>query len=158
MAIRKGDSSWNRRTKKGHFKGQVIPFGASVRYRVADRKKHLGEFDVPAQEGVFVGYELHPGSKWKHEYLVVPLKVFEEDKAWQGDYGMTQVIECREVLFDTANPVRFPLKEAYDKAAGEIPCPPGIVQEARFLGQMPYAPDPTASGGHAGPSSSWGVC
>ena len=31
-----GDSAWNRRFQKGHFRGPVIPFGAQVQFPVAE--------------------------------------------------------------------------------------------------------------------------
>ena len=135
--LRKGNSSWHRRFKRGHFKGLRIPFGASVRYRVAVRKKYLGEFDVSAQEGVFIGWKMHPGSKWRREYLVVPLEKFQEEGAWRNDYKAAHVLACREILYDSSKPQRFPLKEAYDEAVGKVKCPAPVVSEAQLLGTPP---------------------
>ena len=152
IRLRKGDSSFHRRHKTGHFRGLRVPFGAAVRYRVASRKNYLGEFDVPAQEGLFLGWKLQPGSKWKWEYLVVDLKVFSDEGAWRDDYGCAHVIVVREVIFDDTQPPRFPLKEAYDKAVGSVVCPPSVVQEAEVLGQAPFAREaPRAAGSSVDP-------
>ena len=78
IAIINGDSSYNRRHKKGHFKGDSIPFGALVDFmpQPETRVDSMGAKTIP---GVFVGYHIQPGGLWNGDYLVADLAPFRED-------------------------------------------------------------------------------
>ena len=43
IAIKDGDSAWNRRGKKGHFKGLSIPFGCLIDYLPTSQARHNQE-------------------------------------------------------------------------------------------------------------------
>jgi hypothetical protein len=60
------------------FAGNHIPFGARVSYKPSPTKKtdtHL-KWAAPSRVGVFAGYKLHSGYRWKGEYLVWDLDEF----------------------------------------------------------------------------------
>ena len=73
-----GDSSYNRRHNKDHFKGDSIPFGALVDFmpQPETRVDSMGAKTIP---GVFVGYHIQPGGLWNGDYLVADLAPFRED-------------------------------------------------------------------------------
>ena len=72
------------------------------------------------QQGILVGYRLHNGGKWTHDYLVFPIRYFDE-----YDYSRPrQLLELTPVTTQELNPVmdpdegrlyQFPLKRAYDQ-------------------------------------------
>jgi hypothetical protein len=79
VAMREGNSAWNRRHKKGHFKGNLVPFGSLVDFKPSPvylQKHPLCKFSPRALPGVFLGYYLHPGGIWRGEYIVAALDDF----------------------------------------------------------------------------------
>ena len=66
-----GDSAWNKRFKKGHFKGPVIPFGCLVDFKqtpdMADRMPKAAPDAVP---GIMFGYKLNPGGHFEGRVLL----------------------------------------------------------------------------------------
>ena len=116
-----GDSPWNRRFKKGHFRGKLIPFGSLVEYRppqpVVAAQGKLGARAIP---GVCLGYRVHPGGKWRQEFLIAPISCFNSD-----EFRLV-VHRVREVIFDAQNIV-FPLREARDRKLRTVEKIPGEV-------------------------------
>ncbi len=78
IAIIDGDSSYNRRHKIGHFKGQQIPFGALVDFMPQPDTKvaSMGAKTIP---GIFLGYHVHAGGLWSGDYLVAERDPFRQD-------------------------------------------------------------------------------
>ena len=72
--ITDGDSAYNRRHKKGHFKGELLMFGCAVGYMPTPQQSAKEPLYQPtAKRGIFVGYYVHPGGIWKKEYQVIDL-------------------------------------------------------------------------------------
>ncbi len=78
IAIVNGDSAWNKRHKKGRFKGMQFPFGALVDFMPQPdvRVESMGPKTLP---GVFIGYHVNPGGEWSGDYLVADLAYFREN-------------------------------------------------------------------------------
>jgi len=64
--------------KWGHdFAGQLIPFGALIRYKVGPLKQRLwSKLQAQSVPGIFLGYKLHPGGEWRGEYTVQSLRAY----------------------------------------------------------------------------------
>ena len=73
-----GDSSYNRRHKQGHFKGDSIPSGALVDFMPQPDYKVLS-IRAKTIPGVFIGYHIHAGGLWSGDYLVADLAPFRQD-------------------------------------------------------------------------------
>ena len=75
IAIVNGDSAWNKRHKKGRFRGMQFPFGALVDFmpQPDTRVESMGPKTLP---GVFIGYHVNPGGEWSGDYLVADLAYF----------------------------------------------------------------------------------
>ena len=74
-----GDSAWNKRHKQGHFKGNIIPFGALIDFRPPKPiLSKFPKFDKRSLPGIFLGYHLMSGERWYGDYLVAPLTDFKE--------------------------------------------------------------------------------
>ena len=57
-----GDSAWNKRFKKGCFKGPVIPFGCLVDFKQTPAKEEKMPKAAPdSVPGIMFGYKLNPG-------------------------------------------------------------------------------------------------
>ena len=78
VAIINGDSSWNRRHRKGHSNGPLYPFGCLVDFMPTPQKMGaVHKFASRATPGIFIGYVLLPGGRWKGDFLVAPLSEFD---------------------------------------------------------------------------------
>ena len=78
--LKEGDSSYNKRYELGHFKGLKCPFGSLIDFKVPkNASDRLTKFDKPTLPGLFLGYHLSNGGKWKGDYLVAPLVDFSEE-------------------------------------------------------------------------------
>ncbi len=113
-AVVEGDSAWHRRLRKGHFGGKRIPFGARVTYLPEGSKP--AKFDRRMQDGIFAGWDLQPGGKWRGYYLVIPWS-YLLDLDYSVTYPInpirtvqTQVVELPD------SGVEFPLVGPRDRA------------------------------------------
>ena len=90
-------SPWERRHKQGPFKGLKIPFGALIDFKptpvgvqtlkkttegdVKDKPERLDpKFSPKAVPGVFLGYFVLPGGRWRGDYLAARLEDFQDPK------------------------------------------------------------------------------
>ena len=72
-----GDSAWNKRHKQGHFKGDIIPFGALIDFRPPKPILSMfPKFEKRSLPGIFLGYHLMSGERFYGDYLVAPLQYF----------------------------------------------------------------------------------
>ena len=72
-------SAWNKRHKQGHFKGEIIPFGALIDFRPPKPiLNKFPKFEKRSLPGIFLGYHLMSGERWYGDYLVAPLSDFKE--------------------------------------------------------------------------------
>ena len=115
-----GVSSWERKNKRGPFPGKLIPYGARIDFLPPDPiKKLLPKFGTRAVPGVFLGWHMHPGSKWSRNYKVAALA--DLDLTNPGRSKRVRVFRVREILVPNEDKgYEFPCKEAADRAAGTI--------------------------------------
>ena len=106
-------SPWQLRHGGHDFDGLRIAFGALCEFRpVQPKLDRMPEFAPRAVEGIFLGYVLIPGERWKGDYLVADLADF---RAGKKSIHVQQVREVIEV-----DSIEFPLFEAKQKADREI--------------------------------------
>lgn len=69
------DTPWKLRFGNG-FEGPLIPFGCKVDYWTGPRKrpKKQMKFDPTSEPGIFLGYVIHPGFRWRKEFAVASLR------------------------------------------------------------------------------------
>ena len=132
-----GDSAWNRRFKKGHFRGPVIPFGCLVDFKqTPERADKMPKAAPDAVPGIMFGYKLNPGGVWNGEFYFVALREFADmDFPIWGSARNVSVQTVKEVWWDKK--VVFPLLAKYHRAnttiegieqprAGVEDCPPTV--------------------------------
>ena len=106
-----GDSAWNKRHKQGHFKGEIIPFGALVDFRPPKPiLNRFLKFEKRSMPGILLGYYLMSGERWYGDFLVAPLHDFQSPPP-----GGVRVCRISEVIIDKVSPFRFPLRESKDR-------------------------------------------
>eukprot|EP00971_Amphidinium_carterae_P192170 3812953-Amphidinium_carterae.1 len=79
-SVRKdGVSAWDRR-HASEFKGKLIPFGALINFKQVpvkeDKQMKFAPRSVP---GLFLGYFVSSGQKWRGEYLCISLSDYEKE-------------------------------------------------------------------------------
>ena len=83
-----GETPW--KAKHGEkFQGRLIPFGSKVAFRPPVPKG--AKFAPRNEHGIFAGYYLQPGGRWKGEYLVIS---FEQLIKVTGRIEVKRVREC----------------------------------------------------------------
>ena len=111
-----GDSPWLRRHEGAPFKGLRLPFGSLVTFMPKpETVKALPKFDPRGQRGIIVGCRLHSGAKWAKDYLVFPIRYFDD-----YDYSRPRnLLQLIPVTTQEVKPVEgettFPLKANYDR-------------------------------------------
>jgi hypothetical protein len=69
IKLKDGTSAFLKRHKVP-FKGPHIPYGALVDFLPRDKQPKFGNTSIP---GIFLGYFLLPGGRWKQDFMVSPL-------------------------------------------------------------------------------------
>ena len=120
-AMRDGDSPWNLRHGSGHFVGPRMPFGCLVDFLPKpDSIKAMPKFEPWANQGIPVGYRLQPGGQWAKDFLVFPMRYFDE-------YDYSRPRHLRELTPITTQEVKLigeptsPLKPRYDVFKRTLP-------------------------------------
>ena len=124
--------------------GLRIPVGALCDFKPfpAVLRTKVGKFEPKAIPGVFLGYHLHPGGRWRGEYMVAPLREFN-GVPFDQLVGKVSVHRIREVLFDPKKEVEYPVRAHYTEARRQIQGP-----EAQPQAALPPAPsEPSGSAG-----------
>jgi len=139
-------SAWELRHEEGPFTGLKVPFGALCDFKPSPAvlKTKVGKFEPKAIPGVFLGYHLHPGGKWRGEYMVAPLREFN-GVPFDQLVGKVSVHRIREVIFDPGK-LEFPVREHYNAARRQIQGPVAQPQAA-------LPPAPSDASGSAGDSA-----
>ncbi len=123
-AIVEGNSSWQLRHGKGHFSGLRLPFGCLVDFKPSAVKQGKRGRQVPhpkfapvAEPGVFMGYHILPGGRWRGDYLVATLHEFNVAIANPGRSGKhkIRIQRVKELYRNPLEAITFPLKEQYDR-------------------------------------------
>jgi hypothetical protein len=122
ISMSDGDSPWNRRFAKGHWKGPKIPFGCLVDFLpISPLRSEKPKFGPNAVPGIFLGYVLSPGARWKGQFVVAALQEFHEVDFSVDDWSRnvrTQVVMEVVLPFTEENvpEFRFPLRTRYEQA------------------------------------------
>ena len=75
-----GNNPWYLKHGK-KFQGQSIPFGALIKFipnTTTKISREMPKFAPTAMDGVFLGYELRRGNKWRRAYRVAALSEFAD--------------------------------------------------------------------------------
>jgi hypothetical protein len=104
--------AWKNRFGKS-FEGPKIPFGALIDFKPSPtRDKPVGKFQARSVPGVFLGYHLGAGGKWKGDFYVAALSDFQKSI---GNKKHVPVQRVKEVVADYDGVWSFPIK-AYNDA------------------------------------------
>ena len=93
-----------------------MPFGSLVTFLPKpETLKAMPKMEPRGVRGIIVGYRLHNGGKWAHDYQVFPIRYFDE-----YDYSRPRsLIEIIPVTTQEVKPAAgetvFPLRERYDR-------------------------------------------
>eukprot|EP00971_Amphidinium_carterae_P261911 5195017-Amphidinium_carterae.9 len=67
-----GMSPWLRRFNMCDFEGMLIPFGGMADFvQIPAKEIHQIKYSPRTVSGIFLGYFLQPGGKWKGDYLCI---------------------------------------------------------------------------------------
>ena len=80
----------------------------------------MPKFEARACQGIFVGYYLQPGGKWKGEYLVFPLGLFDEYN-YEEPRRLTELHPARTMEAKVTELISFPMKPKYDLVKRTLP-------------------------------------
>ena len=118
--------------QEGKFQHEFYPFGCLVHFM---QTKTLKDDDRPAKfaptgaTGILLGYKLHPGGKWRHEYIVADVREFDavDFHATSDPKKRRKVREqiVQEIRLPEGE-VTFPLVANYKSANGTVPLQPPI--------------------------------
>ena len=119
-------SPWKQRHGK-KFEGPRIPFGSLVYFKQSPvkegNKATMGtrrlksKFMEQTSIGIFLGYKLKCGGKWKNEYLVCDLRDLASQDFGRGARNSTKSMHIQTVRNISINLYRcFPCRAEYDKA------------------------------------------
>ena len=122
-----GDSAWNARHGLGQWTGPIIPFGAKVVYRpTPHHAKDQQKFEPNGRFGIFLGYHLLNGCKWKRNggLLVCDLEhTFGADRDQWDPFDTAKhwtLQRVSEADYDREEGVVFPLKRLFDFRQQEV--------------------------------------
>ena len=161
VAIHDGDSPWNMRHKKGHFRGPLIPFGCLVDFmQLPSLVSGQAKFAPKATPGLFLGYHLLPGgcgaeitrlphlpnsfmsmivlllaTRFLSSVLLLATRTTRgglPSGLRAGLSGRVRVQRVRENYLDAAKGFIFPLKQAYEKRTRSLPGPIPVVEATAF--------------------------
>ena len=145
------------RDRKGLLR---IPFGALVDFLPSPvQGKQTPKFAPKSIPGVFLGVKLHPGGRWRGEYIAIPLSDFancssESEYATKLHIHTVKEVFCAELQTAEKNslvPFKFPLKERYDKIRRELPTNAGPRANANTV---PKGTTPANANSDKGPTLS----
>ena len=110
---------YESRHKGVPFVGTLAPFGCLIDFKPSPvRGKVVSKFSARAVPGLFLGWHMSPGGKFKGDYLAISiedlkLKTFSRNP-------ILYIQRIKEVFFDKEVDPIFPLKELYDKSRRSI--------------------------------------
>ena len=148
-----GMSPWASRHRGQPFWGLKIPFGGLCHFRPVQPKRDLmPEFAPRGTPGIFLGWFLLPGGRWKGDYLVADLDDFRKGKK-------IHVQRVKEVVVDEG-PTQYPLRAEHDKitctvdpdsVVGSYPDETLLLEEDNLpskTASSSASPHPMGDGGH----------
>ena len=125
-----GVSPWDSRHGKGHFVDPRLPFGCMVEFLPSPGAvKSMAKFEPRSNQGILVGYRLHAGGKWTHDYLVFPKSYFD-DYDYNRPRNLLELIPIVTQECKLVGDVSFPLKPRYDAFKRSYGNPVCIIRDA----------------------------
>ena len=128
-----GLSPWERRHKNGTFKGKKLAFGQLIQLLPPEPvlKNLVGKFEERLWPGIFLGYQMGAGGKWRGVYTIAPLSDFRppdttksaEEKMYDlpGRKGkQIRIFNLPDVYEYQDRPLTFPLADAYREAKTKV--------------------------------------
>ena len=113
--------------QEGKFQHEFYPFGCLVHFMQTKTLKDddkAAKFAPTGATGILLGYKLHPGGKWRHEYIVADMREFDnvDFRATSDPKKRRKVREqiVQEIRLPDGELV-FPLVANYKKANGTVP-------------------------------------
>ena len=105
-----GDSCWNEMHGNGPFVGERIPFGSAVIWLPTPKQaQEQHKADPKGVPGIFMGYKVHSGYQWRHEYLVMSIPDVEEAVAHPEVVVLRRKVQTTQTLLvDQHALFRFP--------------------------------------------------
>ena len=83
------------------------------------QKPAIPKFAASSEPGVFFGYDLQPGGRWRGDFYVS--RVADLRVIARGEFsGHLRVFRVKEVHQDQEKPLHFPLKQFYDEARSGV--------------------------------------
>ena len=121
VQTREGNSPWHKRHNKGKFKGRRVPFGSLVDFLPSPIRGGPPKVASRTQPGLFLGYFLLPGGRWKGDVLVASLEdlkaVFDDPNA------RISVQRVKEITRDSGREPVFPFKAIHERNRSSIENP-----------------------------------
>ena len=115
-----GKTAWEKRHKKGKFKGKKVTFGAAIHFLAPKPlQKRLMKWDSRAVPGIFLGYHLLPGGIWKDDYLVAPMSDFQKKKRGMNKQRKLPNYRVKEIVVDFDNDLHLPSRDGIHKVEME---------------------------------------
>jgi len=103
-----------------------VPFGAKIDFLPIPVQEKNPKFGPRAIPGVFLGYHVLPGGKWKGDILAASLEDFRRAAETPGT--VVRVHRIKEMTLEHGAPIEFPFRAAHEKARVsldlEIAAPP----------------------------------
>ena len=111
LSLGNEQTPWERRFEEA-FVGPLVPFGCKVLFwnNTSRLDDSSGKTSPRACEGLFLGYHMQPGHKWKGEFLVCKLEAAD----YHLDNASITVQRVRKVELEGG--VIFPIRAAKDAA------------------------------------------
>ena len=106
-----------------------FPFGSAVHFlrsNTIKKDERPPKFAPTGADGVILGYRLHPGCKWRHEYIVADFDAFVGvDFRFDADPKQTPKIRTQivQVVRRPEGDITFPLRQRYLHANATIEQP-----------------------------------
>ena len=138
--MHRGLSPWESRFGGRKFHGQRIPFGALVDFRPSPIQGSPAKFSPRATPGVFLGYVLQPGGRWRGDYLAAKLSDFASGV--ESNWRSVSIHRIREAVGPENKNWEFPLRSVYD--------------ERRRVVQLMPPPPPAPEVALTEPTAVWG--
>jgi len=115
---REGDSPWHKRHDKGKFKGKRIPFGSLVDFMPSPIRGTMPKFAPRTQPGLFLGYFLLPGGRWKGDILVASLEDLRQ--TLDDPNARISVHRVKEVTREANQAVTFPFRAIHERSRASV--------------------------------------
>ena len=117
-----GDSAWQRWHGNRPFPGKQIPFGCLIDFQpIPSKASQEPKFAPKAVPGIFLGYHMLAGGRWKGDYIVVDLRDLDRNP----DTAHVHVQRIKEVYIRPDDGFKFPKVARFNERHRWLPGPEG---------------------------------